>query len=314
MRKTILTLALITLLPQLVSAQFAYSFTQTTDVYTSLDPAKKTVVAYAWTDPFDYVITKPFGMNFFGIRCDHSQFDINSKGEVYFTGYFSGDYLYASGLGTDTYGIVDFEPSEVSYQIDTVASERVLKVQFDSIGIDFESGHHSFISFQIWMYEKSQAIEFRYGPDSILPSLGNQMRIGLFDWNLHTLNSVELYGDPASPTLDSGIYEAGPSITGYPANGTVYRFTPVSTSVNSVSAIDNSTKVIYNPEQQTIQINSTKTIKWYEIYNLSAQIIFHSDNVDALNLSLSVGNYPKGIYLVKTASATGIAVNKIAVF
>jgi len=65
-----------------------------------------------------------------------------------------------------------FSPlSPISYKTEGVAPHRIAKIQYKNAGFLCDTTHHSFINFQVWLYEDSNIIEYRYGPQLVDPCI-----------------------------------------------------------------------------------------------------------------------------------------------
>nr|WP_294932847.1 LamG-like jellyroll fold domain-containing protein [uncultured Flavobacterium sp.] len=105
------------------------------------------------------------------------------------------------------------------YVTSGTAPNRIFKIEFSKQRWDY-AGATDAISFQIWLYEKSNAIEYIYsqGPGALRnPSA----TIGIYDANGKYLLLNNVSASP-TPTSSSFIF----TLNAKPATGQVYRFTP----------------------------------------------------------------------------------------
>jgi hypothetical protein len=127
--------------------------------------------------------------------------------------------------------------SHIAYQIESLGSERVMKLELRNVTYNFSDPSDS-LNFQIWIFENG-VIEYRYGDcnitdfedafGDILPE-GPRIRFGCSGEYDGKPGNVEydvyftLYDNPENPRI---IKQQSPvSLKGIPKSGTVYRFTP----------------------------------------------------------------------------------------
>jgi len=69
-----------------------------------------------------------------------------------------------------------------------------------------------------------------------------------------------------------------------------------------------------NPTTGSIQVktnNPDNIINSYYIYSISGQNILSKEKINQNKIEINLGNYPAGLYLVKTFTTTGVEINKI---
>ncbi len=132
----------------------------------------------------------------------------------------------------------------------------ILKIQWKNVGTDGDPSER--LNFQLWIYEKDQKVEFRFGPGTS----SNSFVSGIFRFDRNftqTLERVELSGNPASPGVNTGTF----FLSAKPANGAVYQFSYLRASVKT--PIVNAVSVYPNPGRGNFQVegNGVKSIKAY---------------------------------------------------
>ena len=277
-------------------AQLPYAFTKNTSTYAALPTATKHIISGPWGPTFTLIVSEAIGIDMFNTTCDNSTFSVNSEGGVSFHAHFSGDEYFASGMGTPANGYI----GEVSYEMTGNFPDHLLKVQYKNVYFAAETTATSYINFQVWFYENGDIIELHYGPNVYTPGTGAGISPGLFDVVVATENSIELYGDPAAPTASTGIYKVGTSLTGFPASGTVYRFTPNPTAVQQLSKKPAGIIVTYQPNDHHVSLSSAGTMRSCEISDLSGKTIEVFKNINADHFTINTQNYPKAMYIIKT--------------
>jgi hypothetical protein len=217
--------------------------------------------------------------------------------------------------------------SPITYTVSGTVGNRIARIQISNAGFYGEIGtatlNPSFTNFQIWLYETSNIIEFRFGPTSISNlasnfTLGSQGFIcGLFedcDFTNSPNNSNMLNGSVGSPTQTgfdlSNIPSTIPSITGQNnLNGRVYRFTYNGLSTRIAFNELNEVFTVYpNPVKEyiTIKSNNANNINQVSVCDLNGKVIL-SEKAETINLT----NLVAGIYLLKIETNNGIYFKKL---
>ncbi|MDX5427591.1 MAG: hypothetical protein LPK79_05755, partial [Bacteroidota bacterium] len=219
-----------------------YSFSQSTATYTSLTGATDINGGTVWDDP-DVRIEIPFTFWLNGITPDSLDF------------YFS----FGSSLGAYDYsnlnlmGIISpFETdvidrgtvggttqSTIQYKVDGTAPNRILKIEWKNVGNYDEWDNlgttNDFANFQVWLYETTNKVEYRFGSSTInnpqfwfYGAPGAPVGIGNLDGMGDLSDAHFLRGAPANPMMvDSLDY-----LTGFPASGTVYTFSQLTVGLD----------------------------------------------------------------------------------
>ncbi len=141
--------------------------------------------------------------------------------------------------------IIDASQSPISYLVEGDPGSRILKVEINNAGsfYEFQSGTQDmFINIQLWLYEGSNQIEFRFGENSIPnPDLfydGGGAFMGVTDINDFSgdLSKAHFFsGDIDAPEL----FASDITIEGTPDNGAVYRLSvtmQIDVTISSVNA------------------------------------------------------------------------------
>lgn len=211
---------------------FIYDLTTTTETYTDLTGTTSINNGEIWDDP-EYVITLPFefllnetpvtSMQFFGLG---SLLEApTSEPDVYtYVFPFEADLLDRGELlGNESL-------SPIGYKVDGTPGNRIYKLEFKNAGSYeelFDQGTmNMFINFQMWLYEGTNMIQFRFGPSSITnPFIFYQGETGPLsgttdydEANELLINAHLLVGNATAPTLSA----SEGYLTGTPPNGTVY--------------------------------------------------------------------------------------------
>ena len=217
------------------SGTFLYTLTTTNATYTDLENPISINNGEAWDEPqFEFPIGFPFEM--LEEPVDELQFNGSGSGmgaptqtPYVFANIapFEADLMDRGGYEDD-----DISISPISYVIEGAPGNRIFKLEFKNAGSYFEyqtyNTNDMFINFQMWLYEGSNTIQFRFGPSSIDdPDVfydgtgGPFVGVLIYDEFDDVLSDVHLLtGNPSDPYLSSN--EVAEPLNGTPPNGTVY--------------------------------------------------------------------------------------------
>lgn len=174
--------------------------------------------------------------------------------------------------------------SRISFMEVANPGNSILKIQWKNVGTDGNPAER--LNFQLWLYENDQKVEFHFGPGSS----NNDFFSGIYrikrDFS-QTLEKVELSGNPASPSVNSGIG----LLNGKPINGTVYRFSYLRAGLETAKV--NEINVYPNPGRGSFQVDGTgvKAAKAYSVLGNEINIL----NLDGM---FQLENPSKGIYFL----------------
>lgn len=207
--------------------------------------------------------------------------------------------------------------SALSYKIDGTPGNRILKIECKEAGSARElavnasilSNH---ISFQAWFYEGSNMIEFRYGP-SVMPlsttfygsNNGNANTgpiVGIFTQSASNWVECWLEGPVGSPSLVS----TAQFMIGTPANGTVYRFNPVSTTSVAEQQISSLLQAFPNPATDLLRLElqqsqSSALVQLYDLSGREVKRVLMSE----MQQSVDISDLAAGMYSLRLEGAAG---------
>lgn len=322
---------------------FPYTLVNQTDTYVDLTgETLLTPVLTTWDDPD--IINIPLGFDFEILGRTHNTVDISYLflgGVITFGDLEILDSTSAIAVNFDD--LIDIEvvdstsKSTISYVTDGNAGQRIFKIQWKNAGYYFEYDDfgttENQISFQLWLYEGSNNIEFRFGPNNTDP-----------------LDNLHGYGEPVcglmqnafyNPTADVVGFETLWHVTGSPTNptiatvlgdpateyfeyellglsgefpeGQVYRFVNVETSAPLL--IQNSPIKVFPTVTENeffVEIGEELLAEKTEILVLNnfGQAIYNNV-ITSSQERVDVNNFPKGIYYVSIVNEKGKATQKI---
>lgn len=275
MKQTLLVLAITHC--SFLAAQ-PYNFSQTTSTYSPLSGETVLTTGTPWTYASAFTIPIGFTYNFMGstfttVYVEGSGFAYFDNINYYYLALPFTVKLKSKGSSGNN--------SPISYKLDGVAPNRILKVQWENAGFHYDTT--STINFQMWLYETSNILEVRIGPNSVPnPSVVYQENgsdgpvIGVYEFNssVNCTYSNCLSGAPASATSNNptgNINLFGTSLNGTPADGTVYVFDP---NMSSISESNEAAISFFpNPADDRISFVSSELISDWRIYSPAGTLV-----------------------------------------
>lgn len=323
LRAAIALAAAVSTLP--AGAQMTYSFSQSTAAYAPLPNNTASLNnGQVWDD--NKIFSAPIGFSFKHDGKTISRFWM--KGTDGFmndsTGLVSGfSFLGAYSVDRGLYGGVSKSP--VRYQTTGTTPNRIFKFELRNMGFADENMNYGTMddsaSVQIWLYETSNVVEFRYGASSLVhfgdyfevgPAVGLGKKINLSSQGME--KAYILNGSPANPAVDSvtpASFNKG--LTGMPANGTVYRFTPKGNGPTAVHNADLQASLRVFPTQcsNTLNIQSlgSEPVQ-YEIISATGSSLLNGNIQNGTDI-IDVGSLAPGTYLVRLNSKEAQDIRRI---
>jgi hypothetical protein len=315
MKVAILAILVCCMAPSMAHSQsFPYEFSVFNDPYFDLAATNSISNADVWDDPF-YITSTGFEVTLFdvvtntlGIIAPGSQvININEANPdtVQVLMPYMADVMNAS----DTIAV-----SPISYQLEGPPGNAVFKLEWKNVGFYGEwnatNSYYNTTNFQLWIYQNTGVIEFRYGPNTIksgsvlhffgtgpLVLLGQNVAFDGSGWE----GLWALGGDPQNPTITpipSGQQPlAEQSLTGEPESGTVYRFAPVVIGTQETLPIIQ-LSVWPSPANRELNITTLRGAN-YSIYNMQGQIMW-SQTASSTQMQIDISSWPAGSYCVKS--------------
>jgi hypothetical protein len=319
MKKKLL-LPLLLLFIIFANAQSVYEFETENSTYTNLTGSTSLNNGAVWDDP-GYTI--PLGFNFTISTHTFSTIyivDWSFGGELSNNPIDSGILTLISPIGQDIADLgfnSGISQSNISYKTEGSPGNKILKIEWNNIGFLDDSTESDFMNLQLWLYESSNIIEYRYGPNQInnpaesfegisgpLVTLATSLNI---DEGELVDNGYVVEGDPANPTaaiVASGDFYEGDYLEGAIPDGMVYRFTPQTLSTEDFSKID--FKIYPNPASEYLNIKTQTGDYNFNIYNSLGQRM----NVTSIENKIYISSLSNGIYFIKIETETGSATKK----
>jgi hypothetical protein len=319
-RKLLLLIILFTEYLSFGQSASNYCFTSSNSAY---NPLTGTTYAPGTNNTDDDVVSSTislgFSFNFGGTS--YNQIQVSSNGWLSF-GSLTGLSSQQNYQNTST-NAVAIKPALMPlwddlrntdrqrYVVTGSAPNRIFKIEWNNQRWDYQS-NSNVISFQIWLYETSNIIQYRYSQGTNSVNNNSQgATIGIFDSN-NSYITLDSSGANPIPQIDNFTTNIGTK----PANGQVYTFTPPPAQPTPTQAGSSYTFCIDNSNTQTNTVGNgqytlVNVIQGYN-YTFSVDNIFAgAENLTLLdnsnnNLSPSVGSSAtNGTTVTWTATFSG---------
>ena len=289
-----------------------YTFTVTTSNYNNLTGNTSLNNGAVWDDP---AFTFPIGFNFMLYNTTFNSAYIHPDGGG---GTVTQAPIPSNTMPTlipfsadliDRGFITSTSLSNLSYKLDGAVGTRILKIEWNNAGffedLDLNDSSTDFVNFQVWLYETSNIVEFRFGSSNVSqPTVDFNGATGpgvaIFPFvNFNTgipTSGIVLSGSPSNPTVNNTSDFL--SLNGMPANGTVYRYTPTVMSVASFTNVLNGLNIYPNPTSDFINLPIIKDQKNFQISitNVLGKLVYFSN---VFQNKIDVSNLEEGVYFIK---------------
>lgn len=189
------------------------------------------------------------------------------------------------------------------------AGSRIFKIEWPQAGFynEFEQTGNltDFVNVQLWLYQDSGIIEYRYGPNSVQnatiafsPSTGPF--IGVSDEATGTV--ILLTGSPTDPAIAIGASDETQPLDGTPADGTIYRFLPL---LSTTERLAEQQAFALRPSAEGMLIESTDSADFeVEVYTLNGQRIGQFNSSGAAFI-LKTDQIDSPLFLVRCMDRNG---------
>jgi hypothetical protein len=173
------------------------------------------------------------------------------------------------------------------YTVSGTPGNRILKIQFKSIRFGHDYTSQDSMNYQVWMFESGNIIEIHFGPNSVLcPQSYYITGVGTRNGAAIGLNGLWLTGNPSSPTTATS---AGSTLNGTPASGTVYRFTPVTSGIQTGGNTVTQPLLFPNPATDRLFLKTDAINPGYVVHDISGRMVLsghvREDQIDVNTLT-----------------------------
>ncbi|MFN3530703.1 MAG: T9SS type A sorting domain-containing protein [Bacteroidia bacterium] len=293
------------------AANLAYQFNLSTAPFEFLTGATNLTGNMVWDDP-TIPINLPFSFSVMGMNFNQIILD-GLGGTLMSENMTTMEEIILAPFGADIIDRgydVNTPLSPISLKIEGTAPNRIAKLEWKEVGsfdeyITTGGTLAMYISFQMWLYEGSNVIEYRFGANTITnPILFYEGETGAYigmAYLSNTSNTSNLLNGPAANPSLSTMENA---IVGTPPAATVYRFTPATSSV-AEKALAHELKMYPNPANHLIhfQYNGEQNSK-LSIRNMSGQLVKEIALYPG-SQSADISELAAGVYLVQLEGHVG---------
>lgn len=311
---------------------YPYSFSKSTGTYQNLTGATNLTAGFGWDDT---TFTIPLGFSFKWADGSRTltQMIVDASGMIYApedvdqTFGFPSRFIMAYQVDLVDRGLntMSNPMSPISYLTTGTAPNRICKIEFRNCGFFSDATGMDSTNFQIWLYEGSNIIEYRYGPQYV-----NDMTVSFDGENGPWINLIyESTLDIVNQTimLDACTYVAGTNNTcapvnpstaidilsppsdwafdGLPDNGQIFRWTPIggANSVNDVQAFNN-TKIYPTPMTNTLHIEHQNELQSIRLSDLNGRVMIQ-EQVNGRKAEINTKALSNGVYFLTIIDAKG---------
>lgn len=318
---------------------FPYVFVAETDTYTDLQEAEElTSVGDQWDDP-TFIVPIGFDFEFYGNT--YNMIRVGGLGNfLLFDDIYTADTLdfmipYLDDLA-DIENADSNSQSTISYTTEGTIGERIFKVEWKDAGFFNEvldptiGTANNRISFQVWIYETSNNIEYRFGPSTIpdptsIHDYGSPVCGIMAGFNIDPITDEQAFdafwylaGDPTNPTVELGDVSdvnnySIDGLNAHPADGQVYRFINPAASIFSPDENSLSLKVYPNLVEDNFYVEVDQDILKEKtqmiILNQFGQEVMNQTLTDSKEI-LNASNLASGVYYLSILNKEGRGTEK----
>jgi hypothetical protein len=307
-----------------VFAQTEFEVTTKVELYEDLENPISLTNGQVWDDPS---LEIPLGFNF--------EISTHVFNTVYIPDYFESSTLTIDPSGSNvspifaatTLDYIDrgfnsgISESDISYKLDQGDEGKILKIQWSNVGFFDDQTLEDFMNVQIWFYENSNKIEYRYGPVKIDNT--SEVYFGLSGTTVAIAASYDLFNDapldntyfltedPSDPSvikiLPSQFLDEPLVLDGTILENTVYEFNNTTLSLSQFGNLE--FQLYPNPAVDIVNIKTNLSYFKLEVFNLLGQKLISSSNQKQIDVS----SFSKGIYLFKISSNKEVVTKKIVI-
>jgi hypothetical protein len=286
--------------------------------------ANPTVISAAvpdWDDD-EFNVAIGFPVNAFGTFYDSIVVESNGSiilhngitgGSIWSTAdtlpVFLGFGEFLSNNGTNDLVYRNSGESPISYQLTGVPGARIAKVEWKNASFyNSTNGFMDTLNFQVWIYEVTGDVEYRYGASYVTPDAYNGAvgpTVGITSFGMDPVNyQYDLFNGYYFLTGDSNNVSVSANygqITGTPLAGTVYRFAnQVNLGVGSIKG-GITASVFPNPASGIVNVKlEVEGSAALAITDLSGRTLItrQVEGNGAVTTAIDVTSLAKGIYML----------------
>jgi hypothetical protein len=298
---------------------YPYTFSYSTQPYANLSDSTLILGSNGWDDTV-VAFSLPIDFKYQGVPV--TQWHMDTYGGLYPNGMDTAFGVpFINGVNAD---YEDKLGATISYKVTGTTGSRIAKVEYRNVGFyDGDSTENA--NFQIWLYEGSNKIEYHIGPNQVNTATldyfdaGGPLVIGLqYDANLvdsalyHTVQPKDgAYADTVMQiSYEESTDEQLMALfygTAYPANGTVFTFTPPTDQPNAIADVPAQIGGLYpNPvtDKITVQLKAQpKAGATLSIFTITGKKVL-TQPVNTMLTQVNMATLPKGVYVLTYTAAS----------
>ncbi|OSZ78675.1 hypothetical protein CAP35_10620 [Chitinophagaceae bacterium IBVUCB1] len=309
-----------------VKAQMPYTLTVQNQAYAPLTGATSVNGTKPWTDTSNFSVPIGFNFKMGGKTITRLSLANMATFATDTTGTISGfDFIGTSLIDRGIKGTTSKSP--IRYSTTGTAGSRIFKLELFNAGFYDEDATYNTlndsVNLQVWLYEGTDVVELRYGTSKISnysdyffiggPLVGYSKNVKTESGDFEKIYLLK--GNPTVPTIDSVSMPPSmniPHLSAYPANGTVYRFAPkTTTGIAGVLEADNIKVFPTLCTDKLMVVNKNQQEMQYQIISLSGSVLAKGNIANGYN-TLEVSNLPAGMYALTLMDNRGQATYKFA--
>jgi len=334
--KFIFIFALLFTLSNIQAQTFPYLLVTETDTYTDIQEADLlSSDGDFWDDP-EYLVPIGFTFDFFGENVTELSF-VGLGGLLTTQDFYTNDSVdMLLPYIDDLIDIENVDPtlqSTISYTVEGTSGSLIFKLEWKDCGFYNEVSNFGTIenrvSLQMWLYEGTNDIEFRFGPNNIVnPDLVHDydgVGTGIInsftvDQNFNNVDIQEFWhlsGDPIDPSIvndpNGFITYNLATLDSHPANGQVYRFLNPATSTDELRqelAVKVYPTIVTG--EFSVEVNEEVLAEKTKVFvhnNLGQEI--YNNTITDFKTQLDASRFSSGIYYVTVMNENGKSTEKL---
>jgi hypothetical protein len=207
---------------------FSYSEETTSAPYEDLDTTAQAIPSSIWeTETFKFPIGFSFGLS----GQNYDSVSVKTTGLLSFGNENKLNFIFLNKQFLSDVNAANVSLSVINYNvITTTDNQKILKIEFKNVAFITPSAARLHCSFQVWLKQYSNKVEFHMGPTEDNMQIYDSYQMGFINMNNPAISDLGylLQGSPSSPSPVHVLAGGEPvSLESLPSNETVYSFLPL---------------------------------------------------------------------------------------